>query len=160
MIKGQLLKVTNLLNLLALNFPDSHPIFRKTSVDFGDNVEFCPSFRKQNSPAPRKGSGRTEKFWSRISSRSRCLAGNSNQGSSTNKKSQRSHYVSPYVQVHGSWLGFCRVLIGSRIIWDDICCISSPTNHKCDVHQTEDPTRISLILPTYTYNSSKGYKRS
>ena len=45
-----------------LNFPDLYHVFRKTSADCGDNVEFYPLFRKQNIPAPRKVSVRTEKF--------------------------------------------------------------------------------------------------
>ena len=57
-------------NRRTLNFPDSHPIFGKTSADCGDNVEFRPLFRKQNTPAPRKVSGQTEKFcWRSSSSR-------------------------------------------------------------------------------------------
>ena len=57
-------------NRRTLNFPDSHPIFGKTSADCVDNVEFCPLFRKQNILAPGKVSGRTEKFhWHSSSSR-------------------------------------------------------------------------------------------
>ena len=40
--------------LLALNFPDLHPIFRKASADCGDKVEIRPLFRRQNVPAFRK----------------------------------------------------------------------------------------------------------
>ena len=47
-IKGQLLKVTNVLYPLILNFSDLHPIFRKTPADCGDAVEFRLLFMKQN----------------------------------------------------------------------------------------------------------------
>ena len=44
----------NVLYPLALNFPDSHPIFRKTPADCGDNVENHSLFRKQNKCSPEK----------------------------------------------------------------------------------------------------------
>ena len=73
-MKGQLLKVTNSLILLALNFPGLHLIFRKTPADCGDKVGNCSLFRKQNKRALRKVSGRGSN-----SSRKQ-LASNSNQG--------------------------------------------------------------------------------
>ena len=36
------------------------------------------------------------------------------------------------------------------ILWDDIHCISSPTNYHCDAYWAEVPTQISLILSIYT----------
>ena len=53
-IKGQLLKVTNVLYPLILNFSDLHPIFRKTPADCGDKVENRPLLRKQNKRASEK----------------------------------------------------------------------------------------------------------
>ena len=39
---------------LALNFPDSYPIFRKIPADCGDKVENHPIFRKLNQRALEK----------------------------------------------------------------------------------------------------------
>ena len=57
-IKGQLLKVTTVIYRLAINFPDSYPIFGKTPANCGDKVENRPLFRKQSKRAPEKFEGK------------------------------------------------------------------------------------------------------
>ena len=121
-------------NRRTLNFPNLHRDFRKTLADCGDNVEFCPVLRKQNTPAPRKVSVRTEKFRWRSSSSSssssssrKRLASNSNQGSPNTQTLPTLTLFLP-LQVHGSWLVFFRALLGSRIVLGQCVEISGEDN--------------------------------
>ena len=85
---------------LVLKFPDSHPIFRKTLVDYGDKLVVLYLGNKQN--APQKSFRRRRS--SSSSSRKRS-ASNSNQSSSNTQTLPTLTLFLP-LHVHGSWLFF------------------------------------------------------
>ena len=66
------------------------------------------------------------------------------------RTSDFGHYTLPVTPRFHAFVDLDEKFTLSRVLWDKIRCISSPTNQQCHAYWMEYPTQISLILSTYT----------
>ena len=61
------------------------------------------------------------------------------------------HYTLPVTPLFYAFVDLNEKFTVNLVLCDETRCICSPTNQQCDAYWIEDPTQISLILSTYTW---------